>query len=59
MQNPEQSSAVTEANEADDRQQYEAPDIDSAAGELMQTIRGTGGACDVATTGMEDGCSTN
>lgn len=38
--------------------EYIAPDIDTAPGELMQTIRGTGGGCDVVSSGSDDGCSS-
>lgn len=59
MEQMQHHGAADASDQSTQKRPYAAPDLDSAPGELMQTIRGTGGSCDVQTTGMEDGCSTN
>ena len=60
MQNKEERvQELTGDAGASDKLAYAAPDIDTAPGELMQTIRGTGGACDVQSDASDDGCSSN
>ena len=55
----QQNASGDETTGIENKAGYVKPDIDSARGELMQTIRGTGGACTPATAADGEECNSN